>query len=76
MKEDANESDVKLFLLETAGRLKEGLLLGVMAGGPGEEELVEEGGPGDTERRRSTPIWLRTWLLGLWGLKGLICVIT
>lgn len=48
-----------------------------MGGGPGEEVELEEaeGGPGDTERRRSPPIWLRTWLFGLCGLRGLICVI-
>lgn len=49
-----------------------------MGGGPGEEEEEEleeaAGGPGDTERRRSPAIWLRTWLLGLWGRSGLICV--
>lgn len=64
-------------LLETVCRLKESLLLGVMGGGPGEEVELEEdeGGPGDTERRRSPPIW-RTWLLGLWGLRGLIWVMS
>lgn len=66
-----------LILLETVCRLKESLLRGVMGGGPGEEEELEaeEGGPGDTERRRSPPIWLRTWLRGLWGRRGLIWVI-
>lgn len=65
-------------LLEPACRLKDNLLLGVMGGGPGEEveeevEAEEEwGGPGDTERRRSPTIWLRTWLRGLWGRRGLI----
>lgn len=51
------------YLLDTACNvLKESLLLGVMGGGPGEEVELEEaeGGPGDTERRRSPPIWLRT----------------
>lgn len=76
---NGSKRKVKLLLLETACTvLKESLVLGVMGGGPGEEEEFEEeeGGPGDTERRRSPPIWLRTWLLGLWGRKGLICVIT
>ena len=59
---NGSESNIKLFSLETVCRLKEGLLLGVMGGGPGEEEELEEaeGGPGDTERRRSPPSWLRT----------------
>lgn len=75
--EDDTTSLVGLLLLEAVCKLKESLLLGVMGGGPGEEvELEEEdGGPGDTERRRSPPIWLRTWLLGLWGRRGLIWVI-
>lgn len=60
-------------LLEPACRLKDSLLLGVMGGGPGEEVEEEEcGGPGDTERRRSPVNWLRTWLRGLWGRRGLI----
>lgn len=57
------ESKVSSLLLETAcSALKESLLLGVMGGGPGElvELVEEEGGPGDTERRRSPAIWLRT----------------
>lgn len=41
-------------------RLKVDLFLGVMGGGPGEEVELVEGGPGETERRRSPAIWLRT----------------
>lgn len=54
---------IRVFLLETACRvLNESLALGVMGGGPDEEERFEDeaGGPGDTERRRSPAIWLRT----------------
>lgn len=53
---------IQSLVLETVCRLKESLFLGVIGGGPGEEEEFEEEerGPGDTERRRSPAIWLRT----------------
>lgn len=49
-------------LVDTGWRLKDSLLLGVMGGGPGDDEELEEtdGGPGDTVRRRSTPNGFKT----------------
>lgn len=48
--------------------LKASLVRGVMGGGVS----WELGGAGDTEKRLSLDITLSTWLLGLWGLRGLI----
>lgn len=48
--------------------LKASLIRGVMGGGVS----WELGGAGDTEKRLSLDITLSTWLLGLWGLRGLI----
>lgn len=61
-------------LLEPVCTLWEGFL-GMMGGGPEEEDefMEEDGGPGDTESRRSPPIWFKSWLFGLWGRRGLIC---
>lgn len=50
--------------------LKLSLALGVTGGGV----CWEDGDVGDTEKRRSLPMTLITWLLGLWGRRGLIYV--
>ena len=51
-------------------RLKLSLALGMTGGGVD----WEDGEDGDTEKRRSPPMALITWLFGLWGRRGLICV--
>lgn len=48
--------------------LKLSLALGVTGGGVG----WGHGEAGDTEKRLSLPMTLITWLLGLWGRRGLI----
>lgn len=50
--------------------LKLSLALGVTGGGV----CWEDGDAGDTEKRLSFPMTLITWLLGLWGRRGLIYV--
>lgn len=50
--------------------LKLSLARGVTGGGV----CWEDGDVGDTEKRLSVPMTLITWLLGLWGRRGLICV--
>lgn len=49
-------------------KLKLSLALGVTGGGTG----CEDGDDGETEKRRSLPVMLITWLFGLWGRRGLI----
>ena len=49
-------------------KLKLSLALGVTGGGAG----WQGGDDGDTEKRRSLPVTLITWLFGLWGRRGLI----
>ena len=51
-------------------RLKLSLALGMTGGGVD----WEDGEDGDTEKRRSPPMALITWLFGLWGRRGLIYV--
>lgn len=49
--------------------LKESFVRGVMGGGV----TWELQGEGETEKRLSLDMTLRTWLFGLCGLSGLIC---
>lgn len=51
-------------------KLKLSLARGVTGGGV----CWEDGDVGDTEKRLSLPMTLMTWLLGLWGLRGLIYI--